>query len=106
MKEYYIDEPAKWKTRELSQIHIYSWSSHYGHKVVPVHYTGILGTGATFCPYRLDQRYVFGAVPSSSILRAHLYTTPSSMVGIRKLSLMEQVNFDPVIFLRSMLYEV
>ena len=26
--------------------------------------------------------YVFGAVPSSSILRAHLYTTPSSMIQL------------------------
>ena len=34
---------------------------------------------ATFCPYRQDQLYVFGAISSSSILRAHLSTTPSSM---------------------------
>ena len=27
----------------------------YGQQVVPVHFDGILCTGATFCPYRLDQ---------------------------------------------------
>ena len=33
----------------------YSLSSQYEQKVMPVHYTGILCSGATFCPYRLDQ---------------------------------------------------
>ena len=31
--------------------------------------------------YWLEQLYVFGAISSSSILRAHLYTTYSSMLG-------------------------
>ena len=41
------------------------------------HYTGIQCPGATFSPYQLDREFV--AIPSSSIVWAHLYTTPSSM---------------------------
>ena len=40
--------------------------------------TGIWCTGRTFCPYRLDQLYVFGAISSSSILRPHIYKNHSS----------------------------
>ena len=59
----------------------YSSSSRCGQKVVPVHYMyiGIESTVATFCSYRLDQLFVCGAIPQSSILWAHLYTTCSSM---------------------------
>ena len=49
----------------------FRWSSCYGQKVVTVVEYSVLA--------RLDQLYIFGTIPSSSILRAHLYTTPSSM---------------------------
>jgi len=81
MKELYIDEPAKWKTKILRQI---PYSTAYP-----------AGTGSKSCLYTLLElsvlarlsahtdwircRYLFGANPSSSILRAHLCTTPSSM---------------------------
>ena len=74
--------------------HIYRWAPKMEdvgieqntlHAVVTVHYTGIKCTGATFCPVPTGSAvvyvpYVFGAIPSSSLLRAHLYTTLSSMV--------------------------
>ena len=49
----------------------------YGQKVVSVHYFPVQCTGTTFCPYT-DW---ISAFPSSSLLRAHLYATPSSMVN-------------------------
>ena len=60
----------------------YSCFSRYGQKVVPVHYAGILCTGTTFCPYRLDRMFVFGAMSSSSILGPILYKTYYSMVSL------------------------
>ena len=53
----YIDEPAKWKSRILRQIHTADLVG-IGQKVLPVHYTVILCTGATFFPYRLGQLYI------------------------------------------------
>ena len=47
----------------------------YYFMVVINHFSGILCTGATFCPYRLDQH----AISSSSIVRPILYTTYHSL---------------------------
>ena len=64
----------------------YSWSSRYQQKVTAVHYIGIFqySVQAQLSVYDdwISCMYVFGAVPSSSILRAHLYNTPSSMIQL------------------------
>ena len=39
----YVDEPAKWKTRILCQIHTAGPADRYGQKVAPVHYIAELG---------------------------------------------------------------
>jgi len=41
-------------------------------KVAPVYNCPVWCTGTTFCPYRLDQLYIFGATPWSSIFCPHL----------------------------------
>ena len=60
-----------------------SWSSRYGQEVASVHYTYCsrysVHARLSFCPCRLDHLCVFCAISSSSILRAYLYTTYSSV---------------------------
>ena len=70
--------PQKRKTRELRQIHTTDPVA-IGQKVVPVHYTGIQCTGATFCPYRLGQLYLCICLTSLVFHFVGSYTTPFSM---------------------------
>ena len=61
MNELYIDEPEKWKTRELRQIHTYSSSNRQEQKVTPVHYISVyvvhrhdflsIATASAVCSY-------------------------------------------------------
>ena len=98
MKELYIDEPAKWKTRKLRQI---DTDDPEGMDRKSCLFTILeyrvlvqLSTHAW-----LDQLNVFGAIPLSSILIAHLYTTLSSMTYTQQLKFF----LLPVFFL-SILY--
>ena len=84
MKQLYIDEPAKWKTWILHQIQIVQLIQLVraeSHTVFQYSVQARLSAHSDWisCTYM----YVFGAMPSSSILRAHLYTTHSSMLSIQ-----------------------
>jgi len=81
MKELYIDEPAKWKMRQLRQIHT---ADPVGKSRKLCLYTileySVLARLSAHTATGSAVHYVFGERSSSSILRTHLYTTYSSMV--------------------------
>jgi len=79
--------------------------SRYGQKVEPVRYFPCIMCKHDFLsiPYRLCQRHVFASIPSSSILRAPLFTYNSFIYGNLKLrkifSNFRHLGLEPFIFL-------
>ena len=78
MKELHIDETPKWNMIELRQILTADPVGIWAESHASTLYSSIVYSH-DFLSLPMEKLYAFGANPSSSIFRAHLYTTPLSM---------------------------